>query len=66
MVYVPEGFAHGFQSLEDDTEIFYQVSQYYHPEAEQGIRWNDPIFKILWPLTVNEISEKDRNWENYE
>jgi dTDP-4-dehydrorhamnose 3,5-epimerase len=59
MLYVPEGFAHGFQSLENDTEIFYQVSQFYSPESESGIRWNDPHFNIQWPIDVTEISEKD-------
>lgn len=59
MLYVPEGFAHGFQSLEDDSEILYQVSQFYSPESEKGVRWNDPCFKINWPIEVTEISEKD-------
>lgn len=61
LLYVPEGFAHGFQSLEDNTEIFYQVSQFYSPNAERGIRWNDPFFNINWPLEISEISDKDRN-----
>ena len=65
MVYVPEGFAHGFQSLEEDTEIFYQVSQFYSPESERGIRWNDPTFKIKWPLENKIISEKDSNWSDF-
>ena len=65
IVYVPEGFAHGFQSLEDNTEIFYQVSQYYNPESERGIRWNDPTFKIKWPLENKIISEKDSNWLDF-
>ncbi|QUC64784.1 dTDP-4-dehydrorhamnose 3,5-epimerase [Nitrosopumilus sp. K4] len=61
MLYVPEGFAHGFQSLENHTEIFYQVSQFYSPGSEIGVRWNDPTFNISWPLEVSEISEKDRS-----
>jgi len=65
LLYVPEGFAHGFQSLEDNTEIFYQVSQFYTPEAEAGIRWNDPSFNIFWPIAVTEISEKDRNIKDF-
>lgn len=60
MVYVPEGFAHGFQTLEDDTEVFYQVSAYYHPESARGVRWDDPAFGIDWPLEVTTISERDR------
>jgi len=65
MLYVPEGFAHGFQSLEDDTEILYQVSQFYSPECEKAIRWNDPNFNINWPIKVTEISEKDNSIANF-
>jgi len=65
MIYVPEGFVHGFQSLEDNTEIFYQVSQYYNPESERGIRWNDPMFMIKWPLEEKIISNKDSNWLDF-
>jgi len=61
MIYVPEGFAHGFQTLEDDTEIFYQVSEYYHPESARAVRWDDPAFAIDWPLEVSVISERDRS-----
>ena len=49
MVYVPEGFAHGYLSLTDDTETFYHVSEFYTPEAERGFRWDDPAFGIQWP-----------------
>jgi dTDP-4-dehydrorhamnose 3,5-epimerase len=49
LVFVPEGFAHGFQTLVDDTEVFYQVSECYHPEAERGLRWDDPSLGIAWP-----------------
>jgi dTDP-4-dehydrorhamnose 3,5-epimerase len=66
MIFVPEGFAHGFQTLSDDTEIFYQVSQFYTPGSEDGIRWNEPLFGIDWPLEVTVISEKDMNWPDYE
>ena len=65
MIYVPEGFAHGFQSLEDNIEIFYLVSQFYNPKSERGIRWDDAVFKIKWPLNVTEISDKDAKWEYY-
>lgn len=65
MLYVPENFAHGFQTLSDNTEITYQVSQFYTPKAENGIRWNDPVFDIKWPLDATVISEKDRNWPDY-
>lgn len=50
MMYLPGDVAHGFQTVEDDTEVFYQVSDFYHPEAYQGLRWNDPAFDINWPL----------------
>ena len=66
LLYVPGGFAHGFQTLQDDTEVVYQVSQFYTPGAEAGLRWNDPAFKINWPLEVGVISDKDRNWPDYQ
>lgn len=59
MMYVPDGFGHGFISLEDHTEILYLVSEYYSPEHERGIRWNDPHFNIQWPIQPEIISEKD-------
>ncbi len=61
MFYVPEGFAHGFQSLEDNIEMIYYTTEFYSPENEGGIRYNDPQVKIEWPLTVTDISEKDKN-----
>lgn len=61
MVYVPEGFAHGFQTLADETEVFYQVSAYYHQESARGVRWDDPAFGIDWPLEISVISERDRS-----
>ena len=65
-LYVPEGFAHGFITLEDDTETFYQVSEYYHPEVEGGIRYDDPAFKIEWPIPVEVISDKDKTWPDFQ
>ena len=65
MLYVPENFAHGFQTLKDDTEVIYQVSQFYTPGAERGIRYNDPVFHIDWPLEVLVISDKDLSWSDY-
>lgn len=59
MLYVPEGLAHGFETLVNDTEVLYQMSQFYHPECAQGIRWNDLAFGVEWPLPVDVISEKD-------
>ena len=59
-LYVPRGFAHGFISLEDDTELIYFVDEFYSPDHERGVRWNDPRFSIQWPLEPVVISEKDR------
>jgi dTDP-4-dehydrorhamnose 3,5-epimerase len=66
MLYVPEGFAHGFQTLTDDVEVAYNVSQFYTPGAEGGIRYDDPAFAIDWPLPVQVISEKDANWPAFQ
>jgi len=65
MLYVPENFAHGLQTLEDDTEVIYQVSQFYTPGAERGMRWNDPAFRIEWPQDIEVISDKDADWPDY-
>lgn len=65
-LYVPAGFAHGFQTLVDDTEIMYQVDAAYAPQAESGVRYDDPVFAIDWPLDVMSISEKDTQWPLYE
>ena len=59
ILYVPEGFAHGYQTLEENTEVFYHVSQFYHPDYETGLRWNDPALGIVWPMPVRVISQKD-------
>ena len=59
MLYVPKGFAHGFITLEDDTEAFYFVDEFYAPPSERGIRWNDPAFGIEWPIEPAELSAKD-------
>ncbi len=65
MLYVPKGFAHGFLTLEDDTEVFYQMSEFYAPGYGRGIRWNDPTFRIDWPEEVEVISERDRNYPDF-
>jgi len=59
MLYVPEGFAHGFQTLVDDTEVCYQISQSYRPELARGVRWNDPAFGIEWPIPDPILSARD-------
>jgi dTDP-4-dehydrorhamnose 3,5-epimerase len=62
-LYVPEGLAHGFQTLEDDTEVLYLTNKVYAPVAERGVRWDDPAFGIEWPdADVRVMSERDRNW----
>jgi dTDP-4-dehydrorhamnose 3,5-epimerase len=65
MLYVPEEFAHGFQTLEDDTEVFYQMSQYYSPEHSRGVRWDDPAFGISWPPGERIIIERDRTYPDF-
>lgn len=62
MLFIPEGFAHGFQTLVDSTEVFYQMSSPYVPEAAGGALWNDPALAIEWPLPVSVISERDMQW----
>ena len=66
MLLIPENFAHGYQCLVDHTEIFYQVSQFYTPDAERGIRWNDTDFNIQWPeMDRPIISDKDKSWPDF-
>nr|WP_290227278.1 dTDP-4-dehydrorhamnose 3,5-epimerase [Trichocoleus desertorum] len=65
-LYVPEMFAHGYQALTDGAEVIYQVGEFYTPGYERGLRYNDPFFKIEWPLPVTEISEKDQSWPLFE
>jgi dTDP-4-dehydrorhamnose 3,5-epimerase len=66
MVYVPEGCAHGFLTLEDESEVFYQMSEFYNAESARGVRWDDPAFQIAWPEPVEMISERDRTYPNFE
>lgn len=65
MLYVPAEFAHGFQTLEDDTEVLYQMSAPYVPETARGVRWDDPAFAIHWPATPAVISERDRGYPDF-
>ena len=62
MIYVPEGFVHGFQTLENNTHLIYHHTQFYYPEHERGIRYNDPATVINWPLEPVNITEKDKNY----
>lgn len=65
MIYVPGGFAHGFLTLADDTEVVYQISEAHHPESARGFRWNDPAFGIAWPEPVQVISDRDRDYPDF-
>lgn len=64
-LYVPQGFAHGFQTLTDETEVFYQMSTFYAPEYARGLRWNDPRFQIEWPLPVTVMSARDQGYPDF-
>jgi dTDP-4-dehydrorhamnose 3,5-epimerase len=59
------GFAHGFQTLEDESTVFYQMSEFYVPESSRGLRYNDPLLNIDWPLPVGLINERDRSYPDY-
>lgn len=65
MLYIPEMFAHGFQTMEENTEVFYQMSEFYIPDNSKGVRWDDPAFAIQWPHDVSVISERDRTYPNF-
>jgi dTDP-4-dehydrorhamnose 3,5-epimerase len=66
MLYIPEGFAHGFVTLEDNTEVLYQMSEFYSPSHAKGFRWNDPAFKIPWPIEVHTLSDRDRDFPDFD
>ncbi len=65
MLYVPEGFAHGYLTLDDNTELMYQSTQVYAPKHATGVCYDDPAFGIVWPATIEVISDADRNWPTY-
>jgi dTDP-4-dehydrorhamnose 3,5-epimerase len=65
MLYVPAGFAHGFQTLDDDTEVAYQMSEFHSPELTRGVRWDDPAFGIRWPEGDRTILDRDRNYPDF-
>jgi dTDP-4-dehydrorhamnose 3,5-epimerase len=66
LLYVPEGFAQGYQTLEDEAEVLYHMSHEYTPEAARGVRWDDPAFGVAWPAAeLRVISDRDRAWPDY-
>jgi dTDP-4-dehydrorhamnose 3,5-epimerase len=65
MLFVPEGCAHGFLTLNDECEVLYQISEFHSPESARGVRWDDPAFQIQWPEKVQVISERDRSYPNF-
>ena len=65
MIFVPQGFGHGFITLEDDTEVHYQMSEFYDPGKARGIRWDDPAFGIPWPMEPRVISDRDRSYPDF-
>jgi dTDP-4-dehydrorhamnose 3,5-epimerase len=65
LLYVPAGVAHGFLTLQDDVEVYYQISQVYEPTVARGVRWNDPAFAITWPADVRVLSERDRTYADF-
>lgn len=64
-LFIPEDVAHGFQTLEDSSEVFYQMSAFYHPEAASGVRWNDPAFRIEWPIDRPIVSARDAGYPDF-
>ena len=66
MMYIPRAFAHGFQTLEENSEVCYQMSEVYSPEHARGLRWNDPAFGIVWPLAERLIHERDQNYPDFQ
>ena len=65
LLYIPEGFAHGFVTLADSTEVFYQMGNVFHPASARGVRWNDPAFGIEWPIQPNVIHERDAGYGDF-
>ncbi len=64
-LYIPSGFAHGFQTLVDNAQVLYQMSEFYQPDYAQGVRYNDPMFPIQWPLDISVVSEKDLSYSDF-
>jgi dTDP-4-dehydrorhamnose 3,5-epimerase len=65
MLYVPEGCAHGYVSLEPDSTVEYLISEFYHPDSAEGVRWNDPFFAVRWPVEPTVMNDRDRSWPDF-
>jgi dTDP-4-dehydrorhamnose 3,5-epimerase len=65
LLYIPQGVAHGFETLTDDAEVFYEISEFYRPESGRGVRWDDPVLGIEWPLKAAILSDRDRSYPDY-
>jgi len=65
MIYIPVGLAHGFQTLADDTTVYYQMAEYYHPECARGVRWDDPAFGVKWPIKNSIVSTRDNQFLDF-
>ncbi|MGB6044103.1 MAG: dTDP-4-dehydrorhamnose 3,5-epimerase [Pirellulales bacterium] len=66
MIYIPKGFAHGYITLTTNAELLYMTDEFYHPDCERGVRWNDPTFGIRWPLDPQVITERDCNFDDFD
>ncbi len=66
MFFIPEGFAHGFQTLTDDAEVLYFMGQFYDPKFQSGVRWNDPVLNVVWPLPITTISQRDLDYPDFQ
>ena len=65
MLYAPEGFAHGYQTLTDVAEMYYMTTAAYAPSAARGVRYDDPVFQLKWPLPITMISQQDKSWPDF-
>ena len=66
MLYIPDGCAHGFLTILDCTDVYYQISEFFHPECAMGVRWNDPAFSINWPHEPTVIADRDNHYDDYQ
>jgi dTDP-4-dehydrorhamnose 3,5-epimerase len=64
-IFIPTGLAHGFQTMQDNSEVFYQMTEFFHPECARGVRWNDPLFGVNWPIETKIISQRDQEYPDF-